>query len=287
MLSFSMHKSIPSVAVFRHISSSSSQRPLSQTVTRAARSGKKLCLLCQCRSYGRLSYSQYRQFYTSPFLAFKTSLLNSSPQPAQPVSQSATSAGPSSNSTIITPDITTHYTIFPKTLPNGPPPTGPFDISLQELRREFLSLQGLAHPDKFPEGPSKRKAEALSSRINEAYRALGDPLARAQYLLASQHDIDVTAEDGANKHPQSPETLMQVMEVQEAVEEAEDESVISELKVENEERIAQTVGEMGQAFESGDIDSATKLCSKLKFWYTIRDGLREWEPGTKSVRLVH
>ncbi|KAK2834878.1 hypothetical protein FQN49_006824 [Arthroderma sp. PD_2] len=282
-----MRTSIAS-AVFRHVGSSS-RRPFNQALKQITRHGGKPCLLCLSQSYEQAPHPQSRQLSTSYSLRFRNSLPNTSSQSPEPISQSASSPSqdaPSFSTTKI-PDITTHYTIFPKTVPNGPPPTGPFYISLRDLRREFLSLQGLAHPDKFPEGPSKRKAEALSSRINEAYRALGDPLARAQYLLASQHDIDVTAEDGANKHPQSPETLMQVMEVQEAVEEAEDESIISELKGENEERIAQTVGEMGQAFEAGDIDSATKLCSKLKFWYTIRDGLREWEPGSRSVRLVH
>ncbi|KAF3482123.1 Fe-S protein assembly co-chaperone HscB [Arthroderma uncinatum] len=287
-----MRKSIPSAAAAsRHIGQSSSQRPaaFNQIIKRTAQNSGKPCLFCQSRSYERTPYASSRQFGTSSSLPFRNSLPSTSPQSPEAAPQSTISPSEhlSPFSTRKAPDITTHYTIFPKTLPKGPPPTGPFDISLRDLRREFLSLQGLAHPDKYPEGPSKQRAEALSSRINEAYRALGDPLSRAQYLLASQYDIDVTAEDGANKHPQSPETLMQVMDVQEAVEEAEDESVISELKMENEERIAQTVSEMGDAFETGDIDSATKLCSKLKFWYTIRDGLREWEPGNKSIRLEH
>ncbi|EZF31201.1 J-type co-chaperone [Trichophyton mentagrophytes] len=281
-----MHKSIPSSAVFRRIGPTPARQPFSQTYSKIAQRDKEQCLLCQNGLYRRLTHSQSRKFNTLRSLPFQSSLPRAASKRAEPASQS-TSEDISPGLAARIPDITTHYTIFPKTLPKGPPPKGTFDISLPDLRREFLSLQGLAHPDKFPEGPAKRKAEALSSRINEAYRALGDPLARAQYLLASQYDIDVTAEDGANKHPQSPETLMQVMEVQEAVEEAEDENIIADLKVENEERIAQTVNEMGKAFESGDIDSATKLCSKLKFWYTIRAGLREWEPGTRSVRLVH
>ncbi|EFR02087.1 J-type co-chaperone JAC1 [Nannizzia gypsea CBS 118893] len=281
-----MHKKIPSSAVFRLIGPTPALRPVNPTVRRTAQGSNEQCLLCQSGLYRRPPSSQSRQFNTSRSLSFKSPIPRAASQQADPASQPIPEDLPSGLTAKI-PDITTHYTIFPKTLPDGPPPNGSFDISLPELRREFLSLQGFAHPDKFPDGPAKRKAEALSSRINEAYRALGDPLARAQYLLASQHDIDVTAEDGANKHPQSPETLMQVMEVQEAVEEAEDENIIADLKVENEERILQTVNEMGQAFESGDIDSATMLCSKLKFWYTIRDGLREWEPGSKSVRLVH
>ncbi|ODH15280.1 Fe-S protein assembly co-chaperone HscB [Paracoccidioides brasiliensis] len=183
------------------------------------------------------------------------------------------------------PDISTHYTIFPETIP-VPPPRGSFSISIPDLRREFLRLQARAHPDKYPPGPKKQRAEALSSRINEAYRALSDPLSRAQYILASQHGIDLEAEDGAKDHPQDMETLMRVLEVQETIEEAQDELTVAQLKEENEERINGCVAALGSALDQGNIDEARKECVRLRFWYTIREGLREWEPG-KGVRLIH
>lgn len=207
----------------------------------------------------------------------------SSPSPKQQEQESG-----SSEITAATPDISTNYTIFPKTIPSGPPPTGPFDIPIPELRREFLSLQSLAHPDKYSQGLEKQRAEALSSRINEAYRTLSDPLLRAQYLLLQQHGIDVTAEDGAAKaENQDNETLMEVMEVQEAIEEAEDEATIGELKVDNEAKVEECVKSLGEAFDRGDVDGARRLCIRLRFWYSVREGLREWEPGNRNVRLVH
>jgi hypothetical protein len=112
------------------------------------------------------------------------------------------------------PDTTNHYTIFPETIPGGPPPGAPFQIPLPPLRREFLKLQALAHPDKFPSEPAKQRVEALSARINEAYGTLADPLRWAQYLLAEWHGIDMTTEDGAAKYEPDPETLMTVMDVQ-------------------------------------------------------------------------
>ncbi|KAL5362612.1 HSCB C-terminal oligomerization domain-containing protein [Aspergillus floccosus] len=190
-----------------------------------------------------------------------------------------------------TPDITNYYTIFPKTLPGGPPPGSPFAISLGDLRREFLQLQGLTHPDKYPAGAAKQRAEALSARINEAYRTLYDPLLRAQYLLREMHGIDVTAEDGASKHALDTETLMEVMEVQETIEEVGADpgaaDTIAQLKRENDGRVAECVRALGEAFDRGDIETARRECVKLRFWYSVGEGLREWEPGHTEIRLIH
>ncbi|OOF96323.1 hypothetical protein ASPCADRAFT_206507, partial [Aspergillus carbonarius ITEM 5010] len=179
----------------------------------------------------------------------------------------STTTSTTSSSTLnsnTTPDITNHYTIFKTTLPAGPPPASPFDIPTSSLRREFLQWQSRIHPDKYPQGPQKQAAEALSARINEAYRTLLDPLQRAQYLLREMHGIDVTAEDGASKHALDAETLMEVMEVQETIEEvagdAGAEARILELKRENEGRVEECVRVLGEAFDKGDIEMARREC---------------------------
>lgn len=190
-----------------------------------------------------------------------------------------------------TPDVTNYYTIFPRTIPAGPPPASPFDISVGDLRREFLQLQNVIHPDKYPAGDAKLQAEALSARINEAYRTLADPLQRAQYVLREWHGIDVTAEDASTKHALDPETLMEVMEVQETIEDVgaspEGEAEINVLKKENDERIAACIDSLAGAFDREDIEGARKECIRLRFWYSVGEGLREWEPGKTEIRLVH
>ncbi|KAJ5640406.1 hypothetical protein N7528_000031 [Penicillium herquei] len=189
------------------------------------------------------------------------------------------------------PDITDHYTIFPRTIPAGPPPASSFEIPTSDLRREFLQLQSLVHPDKYAAGELKQHAEALSARINEAYRTLLDPLQRAQYLLREWYGIDVTAEDAATKHALDPETLMEVMEVQETIEEVgatpEGEEEINVLKKENDERIKECVQSLGDAIDDGEIETARKECIRLRFWYSVSEGLREWQPGNTDIRLMH
>ena len=184
------------------------------------------------------------------------------------------------------PDITTHYTLFPISIPAGPPPSGPFAIPLPHLRREFLSLQSLHHPDKYTSSPTTHtKAVALSSLINNAYRSLSDPLLRAQYLLLQKYGIDVMSEDNSENQTDQ-DTLMEVMEAQEAVEGAESEQDVEDLKTENRARIEETTDRMGRAFEADDMESAKRECVRLKYWRSLQQGLDDWEPG-KEVRLVH
>lgn len=194
-----------------------------------------------------------------------------------------------------TPNITNYYTLFSQTLPKGPPPATPFDLPLRPLRAEFLTLQNQLHPDKYPPGAPKQRAEALSALLNEAHRTLADPLSRAQYLLRIQYGIDVTAEDSAEKDKQAldPETLMAVMEVQERIEEvaaeppAEAEGVIAEMRRENDERVRGSIGILGEMVDRGDVERMRRECVRLRFWYSVGEGLKEWEPGVREIRLVH
>jgi molecular chaperone HscB len=183
------------------------------------------------------------------------------------------------------PDISNHYTLFPSTLPHGAPPNGPFFISLPALRKEFLQIQSLHHPDKHPNEPARSKALALSALINNAYKTLADPLLRAQYLLLQNYGIDVTSENNS-AHVSDSETLMEVMEAQERIEDAETQAQVDEIRAENAKRIEETVRALGTALEQGDAATATRECIRLKYWRSLADGLHSWEPG-KEVRLVH
>ena len=63
------------------------------------------------------------------------------------------------------------------------------------LDRAYHQLQGAVHPDRHAAAGETEQRLALqsSARVNEAYRALKDPVARAQYLL-SLHGIDALDE---------------------------------------------------------------------------------------------
>jgi molecular chaperone HscB len=91
----------------------------------------------------------------------------------------------------------------------------------EALQRRFYDLSRQHHPDFHQGADAARQAEALaqSALINRAYRALRDPLARVEYLIALEEGREVR--EGATDKPKAPrELLEEMLEVQEALEEA-------------------------------------------------------------------
>jgi molecular chaperone HscB len=91
----------------------------------------------------------------------------------------------------------------------------------EELRRRFYELSRRHHPDFHQLAGEDEQAAALaaSALINRAYRALREPLARVEYLVALEEGRD--GDEGKEVKATAPMDLLQEMlEVQEALEEA-------------------------------------------------------------------
>jgi molecular chaperone HscB len=93
-----------------------------------------------------------------------------------------------------------------------------FAIDLGALDARWKQLQGAAHPDRFAAetAAAQRVAMQWAIRINEAYRRLKYPLARAAYLC-TLHGADVEAESNT---AMPAAFLMQQMEWRDALAEA-------------------------------------------------------------------
>lgn len=94
-------------------------------------------------------------------------------------------------------------------------------IDAAELQRKFYELSRRGHPDFHQGAPPERQAEILeaSARLNAAYRALRDPLARIEYLVRLEEGRDTR--EGATVKPKAPPELLEEMfEIQEALQEA-------------------------------------------------------------------
>jgi len=98
-----------------------------------------------------------------------------------------------------------------------------FDVPRQlaldpkDLEKRFYALSRQLHPDLFSRKPAREQEYALeaSAVLNDAYRALKDPITRALYLL-KQEGFEI-AEQGTKDVP--PELLEEVFELNMALEE--------------------------------------------------------------------
>jgi molecular chaperone HscB len=89
------------------------------------------------------------------------------------------------------------------------------------LQRRFYELSRQWHPDFHQGAPAAEQAQALeaSARVNAAYRALRDPIARVEYLIRLEEGRDT--KEGATVKPKAPPALLaEMFEIQEALEEA-------------------------------------------------------------------
>jgi molecular chaperone HscB len=70
-----------------------------------------------------------------------------------------------------------------------------FRLDAAALDRAYQELQSEVHPDRYATAGETEQRLALqaSARVNEAYRALKDPVARAQYCL-SLHGVNAVDE---------------------------------------------------------------------------------------------
>ena len=91
------------------------------------------------------------------------------------------------------------------------------DLDLADLEKRFYSLSRQYHPDRYTLKSRDEQQYALDATaiLNDGYRTLRDPLARAEYLL-KENGFDI-GEQGSKNVP--PELLEEVFELNMAIEE--------------------------------------------------------------------
>jgi len=102
-----------------------------------------------------------------------------------------------------------------------------FALDAGALDRAFRELQAKVHPDRFAQaGEAERRASMQwSTRANEAYRMLKDPVQRANYLL-ELHGVDT----GFGTNTAMPgEFLARQIELREALDEAKEKRDVAAL----------------------------------------------------------
>jgi molecular chaperone HscB len=130
----------------------------------------------------------------------------------------------------------------------GVAPRFALDLPALELRHRDLSRA--LHPDRFAGAPAAERRMSLGRAIdvNEAFRALKDPVRRAEALLRR-----AGAAVGEISEPRPPASLlMEMMEVREELADAKrgrDLAVVERLATTMREREKSTLARLGRAFD--------------------------------------
>jgi molecular chaperone HscB len=141
-----------------------------------------------------------------------------------------------------------------------------YTLDAQALNAAYRAVQAEVHPDRFAAAGDAQKRIAMqwATRVNEAYRTLKDPLARAAYLLHLR-GIEVGAEDNT---AMEPAFLMQQIEWREQIEDAaaarnsgELERLLAELRAQRLARLTQ----LGAALDSHADQAASEAVRQLMF----------------------
>lgn len=145
-------------------------------------------------------------------------------------------------------------------------------VDAQLLKRRFREAQAVCHPDTWAsKGQDKEDvAQALSARLNEAYTSLADPLLRAEYLL-EQNGLAIAEGEQLD----DVEFITEIMEMREAMDEAESADEVARLVEENAGKIAETVEVLSGAVGRSEWDAAKTAAVRLKYLSGIRAAGRE------------
>jgi molecular chaperone HscB len=160
-----------------------------------------------------------------------------------------------------------HFELF------GLPPIYPVDM--EQLSERFRALQQTLHPDRFAGAGERERRLSMqaSTRVNEAYRVLKDPLERARYLLS------LHAEGSGDDMETTKDTvfLVEQMELREALAEARTSpdpfnavgKVMDRLAEQAEQLVAQLTVRLDRP-GGEDLEEARELVRKLQFVHKCR-----------------
>jgi molecular chaperone HscB len=142
-----------------------------------------------------------------------------------------------------------------------------FALDTEALERSYREIQSRVHPDRYAHGSDAERRASLqwTTRVNEAYRALKDPLLRGKHLL-ELHGVDLQFETNT----QMPgEFLTQQLELREELEAAASKKDVAKLDGVRERLLQekkQMEGRLREAIDARkDHAGAAELVRKLMF----------------------
>lgn len=152
------------------------------------------------------------------------------------------------------------------------------------VKKKFFELSRAYHPDRFTLADTGKQSEALelSSANNQAYKVLKDPYATMAYVLKLQGVLE-----DEEKYNLPPDFLMEMMELNEAVNQHEMEPDNAEMLAESQEMLdgmlqdwEVEVAPMTKQFDEGVhtdavLTSIKEYYFKKKYLLRVQDRMKE------------
>lgn len=148
-----------------------------------------------------------------------------------------------------------------------------YAVDRTALEQAYRDLQALIHPDRYAQaGDAERRASMqLTTRVNEAYSTLRDPVQRAKHLL-ELHGVDVAFETNTRM---PTDFLLQQLEMREELEGAvgrKDFAFLDSLKGKLDAQKRTLESSIGESIDARkDHERAKDLVRKLMFLQKIEE----------------
>ena len=177
-------------------------------------------------------------------------------------------------------DTENHYQLFG--LPVG------FIIDTDELASRHRELSKIVHPDRFANASDQERRISLSqtTRLNEAFQTLKNPVSRAQYLLML-NGIDMQTERETTR---DTAFLMQQLELREALEKvpgsADPFEVIDTLLGQISAMIKKLIARMAIQFEDASpeqLEAARESVRKMQFLNKLHSEAEAVEAALEEI----
>ncbi|CAO1342627.1 unnamed protein product [Diamesa serratosioi] len=145
-------------------------------------------------------------------------------------------------------------------------------LDATELTKKFRNLQSQLHPDKFSNRSDKEQSLSLewSSLINKAYKTLQTPLQRGEYILKLK---GIELPEGNTDLDK--EFLMEIMEKNEQVEDAESKDDLKTILKQTRDEILQLSVQFSEQLKTDNIEKAKDHLVKMKYLTSIENSIKE------------
>lgn len=148
-----------------------------------------------------------------------------------------------------------------------------FALDVKQAEARHLELSKTLHPDRYVNAAPNERRLALSRavEVNEAWRALRDPIKRAEAILTL-----AGKKVGETNEPKPPPAfLMEVMEAREDLENAKgDQVMVARVVARARQQFTDAERAVGEAIDRGAHDEAIPLLGRLRYAARFLDEAR-------------